>query len=400
MFPSVEIESYYRSFKEGYTLVDEFAEVAQLCEEWLLSFEHDKDPFRGAMDSLTVDTSDYPNSDRLDFSIAMSLGISNRMTAKIAKAYGRYIQEEKYALRELFDAIIERSLIEYGVNALEALCHCDSFETFESLSYIYMLGASQVRIAAVALDHPELFKKTLEMIDSDETKSEISLGLLSCFPPAPESCIHRMVVDTKEKEEQFLLSRLDRLRCYLFGESTDHIGYQREAGFASLRMKHLGDIELKVISVDDFMPIHLDEDFTENLVAHKCSFTARFFGYNNQALPSEQLSPLFHETTQKFLEAGLTAEFIITQGIMMREGGTSSLAEVMEQIGRILTSNLSYYEPVFREYLKNFSVEEIVRASQDADTLARVYKITRRHDLLEKAGASVRERVIESDLGL
>lgn len=400
MFPSAEIESYYRSYKEGYTLVDEFAEVALLCEEWLLSFQHSQDPFRAAMDSLSVDTSDYPNIDRIDFSIAMSLGISNINTAKIAKAFGRYIQEERHALRELLDAIIERSQIEDGINALEVLCNCDSFKTFERLSYIYMLGASQVRIAAVALDHPELFKMTLEMFESDEVKSQVLLGLLSCFPPAPESCIHRMVVNTKDKEEQFLHSRLDRLRCYLFGESTDHIGYQRESSPSSLRMKQLGDIELRVISVDDFSPIHRDQDFNRFIIENKVSFVARFFEYNSQALPSEHLAPIFHEVTQKFFEAGLSAESIITQGIMMREESTSSLTEVIEQIGRILTSHLSYYEPVFRNYLDNFSVEEIVRASQDANTLARVYKITRMHDLLEKAGTSVRERVIESDLGL
>lgn len=400
MFPCAEIESYYRSYREGYTLVDEFAEVAQLCEEWLLSFQHDEGAYGSAMDSLIANNSDYPNDDRLDFAIAMAIAISSGKTAKIVGAFWEYIEDERFYLRSMLEDIIEKSQITDGVNALEALSHCGSFKHFETLSHIYGLGASQVRIAAVALDHPQLFKMTLEKIDGDEAKNETSLGLLSYFPPAPDSCIHRMIVNTKEKEEQFLHSRLDRLRCYLFGESTDNIGYQRETSLADLRMKQLGNMELKVASFEDFMPIYLDEDFTKILIQHKCSFTARFFGYNYQALPSEHLAPIFHEVTQKFFEAGLSAEFIISQGIMMSEGVTSSLPEVMEQIGGILTSHLSYYEPVFRDYLDNFSVEEIVRASQDANTLARVYKITQRHDMLEKAGASVRERVIESDLGI
>ena len=401
MFPNHEIESFYRSYKEGYFLKDEFHDVASLCEEWLLGFD-DKEPAKQALGILALQPSDYKNDDRLYFAMSMALCIPSERTGKLIPQYKDYVEEESFMISSIITHL-NASLDENNkVDVLRAFSALQDWRYYQTARVAYVVELSEVRLAAVAADNVEVFKSTLTG-EHPKRDRYLSMEALASFPEKQDSAIHTALIHDEQREKDLFLQRIKKLRQQYLGEYSEDWGWLRPTLGSGVVLQPYGVNTLAIATTSDIPPAHLDTQFTLKLEADKQRLVESFF-YVQSSYLEEHSKDIqgFLEAAKAFMAAGVSGAYIIDHAVVGKAEDTppAPLMEALEAFGRMNAINQSIFAPVYTDYLSQFTDREIITQCDSDSALAAVYGLTRNKAFLLESRGSAIDQCLGSDLGL
>lgn len=401
MFPNHEIESFYRSYKDGYFLKDEFHDVASLCEEWLLGFD-DKEPVKQAMGILALQPSDYKNDDRLHFAMSMALCIPSEKTGALIPRYNTYVENESFALGSIISEF-NKCLPAHGkVDVLRAISALPGREYYQTARLTYMVSWTEIRIAAFVEDNHEVFRNTLS---GEDPKRDMNLAMeaLASFPENQSSAIHQALIHDDQGRQDLFLQRVKRLRQKYLGEYTEEWGWLRPAPGSAATLQPYESPAMPAATFNEIPPAHLDPQFTLKLQADKQRLVESFFYVQSSYLEEHNKDIQgFLEAAKVFMAAGVSGSYIIDLAVVGKTEGTPSatLMEALEAFGRMNAINQAIFAPVYTDYLSQFTDREIIAQCESDSALAAVYGLTRNKAfLLESRGGAI-DKCLSSDLGL
>lgn len=400
MFPSREIESFYRSFKDGYFIRDEFRDVAALCEEWLLSFDG-KEPVKQAMQVLNLQPSDYSNDDRINVALSLALCIPSQATGTLFERYDFDIGQRSFEIGSLVTEI-NKCLPDNGkVDVLRAFDALPGREYYQSARQAYMCDMTDVRMDAVAHDNLKVFKNTL---DGDDAvfAAKTAMGALTSFLEKPESAIHQALVHDEQGEKDYFHHQVLKLRQFYLGDYVEQTGWLRAEPGETATLQPFHDSTLKLATFDEITPAHKHPQLAQKLEVDKYRLASKFFYVTEFFLEDVKNIEGFHEATRAFMEAGLTSRYILTHALAKRaeDEPQVSLKEALARLGTLNATNQAIYAPVFQDFLGQFTEQQILDACESDETLAGVFKLTRNKAFLLGSRGSAIDQCLSSDLGL
>ncbi|AXH59563.1 hypothetical protein [Pseudomonas amygdali] len=401
MFPNHEIESFYRSYKDGYFLKDEFLDVASLCEEWLLGFD-DKEPVKQALSILALQPSDYKNDDRLHVAMSMALCIPSEKTGTLIPRYSTYIENESFALGSII-AELNKCLPPHGkVDVLRAISALPGREYYQAARLAYMVSMTEIRNAALVEDNLEVFKNTLT---GEAPKRDMNLAMeaLASFPENQSSEIHQALIHDDQGGKDLFFQRVKRLRQKYLGEYTEEWGWLRPAPGSAAILQPYESPALPIATFNEIPPAHLDPQFSIRLGDDKQRLVDSFF-YVQSAYLEEHDKDVqgFLEAAKAFMAAGVSGAYIIDHAVVGKAEGSppATLMEALEAFGRMNPINQAIFAPVYTDYLSQFTDREIIAQCESDGALAAVYGLTRKKAFLLESRGSAIDRCLSSDLGL
>lgn len=401
MFHIEKIESFYQEFENDFLDSENFYEVAKLCEEWLLGYEHEADPKSCALQQLSSSTGEHGNNGRFQFALTLALCIPSPATSRIEKIYRQQILAKKAYIRghcKVFSVLVDPSIT---INPADALRHAESDAAFETFLTVYGLDFDKLRVGAIGSDDIELFKKSLAAFKgSKEEYLDAAIYDLALFPYDPNAVIHKYLIRSSNDEKRLAQLRFSVFRESVLGEPTPNIRFLRSCRGDAPALQP-GELMLKRADFYQLQPLHLEKDFTNILLADPYDLTNMLFACKNMPLIFDQAAPLYHACIKKVMESGFTASFIVTHGIMMRgKDETVTLTEVLNTLINISPAYLSFYRPILSQYLAGFTYEEILEANRDPKALAISYKMTGNPEIIRRSPGFTKDKILESDLGL
>lgn len=401
MFPNREIESFYRSYKDGYFLKDEFHDVASLCEEWLLGFD-DKEPNRQAMAVLALQPSDYQNVDRLHFAMSMALCTPSETTGKLIPLYHSYIESESFTLGSIIAELNKCLPNDRKVDTMRAFCALPCHEYFQATRLAYMLEPFEIRLAATAMDNLDVFRNTLT---GDDPKRDRNLAFqaLASFPEKPDSAIQTALIHDEQGEKDLFLQRIKKLHQHYLGEYSEDWGWLRPTPGSGVVLQPYGVNTLAIATTSDIAPAHLDSQFAFKLEADKQRLVESFFYVQSFYLEEHNKDIQgFLEAAKAFMDAGVSGSYIIEYAVVAKAEGTppATLMEALEAFGRMNAINQSIFAPVYTDYLSQFTDREIIAQCDSDSALAAVYGLTRNKAFLLESRGSAIDQCLGNDLGL
>lgn len=401
MFPSHEIESFYRSYKDGYFLKDEFHDVASLCEDWLLGFD-DKEPVKQALGILALQSSDYKNDDRLHFAMSMALCIPSETTGKLIPQYKDYIEEESFTISSIithFDTHLEDSK---KVDVLRSFTALPDWKCYQTTRLAYRVGLTEVRIAAAAADNLLVFNNTL--IGEDPKRvANLAMQALASFPEKLDSAIHKALIHDEQGEKDLFLQRFKKLRQQYLGEYSEEWGWLRPTPGDDTVLHPDGNTTLVIATLLDIPPAHLDPQLTLRLEADKQRLVESFFYVQSSYLEEHNKDIQgFLESAKALMAAGVSGSYIIDHAVVAKAQGSApaTLMEALESFGRMNAINQAIFAPVYTDYLGQFTDREIIAQCGSDSALAAVYGLTRNKAFLLESRGSAIDKCLSSDLGL
>lgn len=401
MFHIDKIESFYQDFQDDFLDSENFYEVARLCEEWLLGYENEADPKKCAIQQLSSNSSERENDGRFQFALALAFCLPSASTSRIEKIYRQQILARKAYLIghcKVFSVLVDPSIT---INTADALRQAESDAAFETMLTVYGFDHHKLRVGAIGSDDIVLFKKSMSAFKgSEEEYLDAALYDLALFPYDPSSVIHKYLIRNPQDEKRLAQFRFSTFRENVLGEPSPNVMFLRPSpGDAPVLQP--GELMLKKADFYQLQPLHLEKDFTTLLLADPYDLTNMLFACKNMPLIFDQSAPLYHACTKKVMEAGFTASFIVTHGIMMRgKDETVTLSEVLSTLVNITPAYLSFYRPILSRYLSGFTADEILKATSNPRALAITYKMTGNPEIIRRSSGSTKDRIFESDLGL
>ncbi|MBD8615424.1 MULTISPECIES: hypothetical protein [Pseudomonas] len=400
MFPSLEIEAFYRSQKEGYFLKDEFVDVARLCEEWLMSFD-DKEPALQALSILSLGESDYDNRDRMRFAVSMALCIPSQTTGVLVPRYQGYMDENSFDLGSIISGI-NASLPEEGkVDVLQAFAALPGREFYQTARQAYMVELSTVRLHAVAHDNLDVFRNTLP---GDDPKKDVSIALntLTQFPEQKDSEIHRALIHDEQSEKDLFFYRMTNLRQLFVGVYKDEIGWLRPSAEEVITLQPYHDSSLQRATFADIPHAYEDPLFSQRVNSDKYRLVEKFFSLTAMHVTQTLDFEGFHAASRAFLNAGVESHYIISHALVSSDESSPliDLKQALSTLGSLSAMNQELYAVIYQDYLSHFSAESIAAHCESDESLAAVFKITRNKAYLMASRGSAIDKCLGSDLGL
>lgn len=401
MFPSHEIESFYRSYKDGYFLKDEFHDVASLCEDWLLGFD-DKEPVKQALGILALQPSDYKNDDRLHFAVTMALCIPSETTGNIIERYLQYIENESMSVSSMIKEFNKSLPACKKVNVLRAFSSLPGRGYYRATRQVYKVEWRQVQLAAVALDNIEVFENAI-FAENGWRGLKTAMDTLASFPEKKDSVIHKAYVHDAQSEKDLFLHRAIRTRQKYLGENPEEFGWLRATQEDAIVLQPFENSALVAANHHEVLPAHFDPKLPFKLVADKQRLVESFFYVQRSYLDEHNKDVQgFLEAAKAFMAAGVSGSYIIDHAVVAKPEGSApaTLMEALESFGQMNAINQAIFAPVYTDYLSQFTDREIIAQCGSDSALAAVYGLTRNKAFLLESRGSAIDKCLSSDLGL
>lgn len=408
MFPILQIEAFFRSKVDGLWLDDEFPAIASLCEQWLLSFKGDSEPSDGylgrkpagqALDALNAQDSDYPNEQRLRFAVAMALCTPNEKTGDLFVAYRDFIDQDSFELGDEVRDISGRIRSHSKVDVYKAFTALPGREYYSIARNAYMTELEHVRRQAFLRDDVGVFKWSLP--EENKHSAVVGFSALLEFPLDPESKIYQSLITDENAEKALFRRQISQLRM-IAGDVDDKYGWLRPEQDDIPILEPWLDPTYTPATAESFKAIHRDPHFARNLHRDTYQVTDSFFDKLDENLRIHTDPVIVKEVTRAFVDAGVSAEYIISYGMLGKLEGSevATPAEALTAYGELGPFNRAFYGPAYLEYLKQFTPEQIIEACINDEALSAIYGLTRDKRYLEAGASYARDKCFESDLGL
>lgn len=392
MFPEPHLENLYQSFMSEN--VDNGAALASAFSAWLVEL--------GGSQALMEALDDCPSSlekdVRISFSLAMGLLSTTERTPIIFDLYENLLSARKY------QGHVTVMLSNAGSKGVITDVVC-AFSLFKDIEHedlavsIYDTDILEVRKHAFAQDNLEVFLKTTD--DNAEFHSAFeSYFIIASFPLRPDSLIYKHFVTNDNQRSKLLAARLRRhwietfqdkqLKIHDFYEYPDPSTPSLIPGNKN-RLK-VGDFREEASPLDDPYLIELLAKDPQLAIS--------------STLPNDRVEKnqarVFQSFLAKLLSLGFSAQQMITYGPAMvsRGGVLVDLDDSVRTFASLSQVKRSLYEPIFKQHLSEFEPQEIALACKSDDEIIAMYDLLRDNAFLKAASPRLRERMLNSDLGL
>ncbi|MBD8089143.1 hypothetical protein IFT48_04045 [Pseudomonas fluorescens] len=407
MFPTLEIESIFKQYMKGQLDIEGFAAVAQLTEQWLLGFEGAWDPAMAAIQSLCQQNSaEY--SKRMLFALSLVLCAPSENTPRIFAAYKTQIKNEMPSVQEWISSMA-MALGPHGVevDVVKCLRHLEP-SLLDIACDAYQISRMELLQDAVAWDDLDLFNISLP--ENADLVKHWFFSTLAKFEPAPESDIHRTLITTDDDEKEFFYYRVQEVRSRLFDEYAGGSNFKRPTGErrATLFPDGLHALERGTTASDqDF---YRQPDFKERLMQDQERIVKSFFMHMNVGVGNENNDHHAAIITQAFLDAGISAAYIVEHGpcahMQVRlptddgQEEPMSLKKALARFELMKVEGKDFYTRLYTLYLKDFSTEQVIDLCDTPESLVSAYQLTGNKAFLQAGNDKTRSLVMGLDLGL
>lgn len=418
MFPVLQIESFYRSSVDGLWLDDEFPAVARLCEDWLISLIPENletlevgelKPAGRAINQMKFQESDYSNEGRLYFALAMALSIPNEKTGLLFEGYYDTLDQQSYEIGAHVQEINSRIQAHPKVDVYEAFTHLPGREFYRVARLAYMTEISHVRLQAVARDDVNVFKWTLP--DEKTRASIVAYNAMLEFPVDPGSAIYQSMITDDAAETALFRRQVAKLKHIATAMLDAHIPPYSNEVYGFLRpdpseMPVLEPYEENTFpeaTAETFSFAHKQPDFGQKVMRDAFQVTGCFFDLIDDNLRGYCDPGYVQEVTKAFMDAGLTASYLMTTGVCGDLEGDQpvSLKRALRRLGDMGPRNWTFYSYLYQEFLKPYSTEEIITNCEDnGKVIQAMYRITGDRAYIEAANGPALAQILETELGL
>lgn len=404
MFPILEIESRFCQYMKREMDIFGLEQVARLTEQWLLSFEGERDPAMSAIQNLCQQSSvEYDK--RMLFSLSLALCFPTENTAQLFSTYRRYISQELPNIQQwvtAMDMVLESDDEVIYVDVVKGLRDV-SPEIIETACGAYGVDRTDLILDAIAWDDLELLN--LAIPDDKDKARHWCLSALAKFDPAPNSRIHKVLITTDQDERDFFFYRALEVRALLFDEYSGAACYKRSTGNRKPTLFPDGIGELELGDAAGPEAFYRQPDFQEKLMKEPDRIIKSFFQHlNNTGSYNDRHAA---EITQAFLAAGIAPAHIVEHGPcapkMVQDGRTEeemSLKKALSRFEDMEPTGQAFYASLYVQYLKDFTTEQIIKLCDTPERLALAYRLTGKKAFLEAGNETTRSIVMSQDLGL
>ncbi|AYG48218.1 hypothetical protein DV532_28535 (plasmid) [Pseudomonas sp. Leaf58] len=413
MFPFMQIESFYRSKVDGLWLDDEYPAVAGLCQEWLASLipksmgnlkVGDLKPAGHAMKAMKWQESDYPNSDRLHFALAMALSIPGKNTDALFAAYYDTLDQQSFEIGAHMEDINGKIQDHPKIDVYQAFSLLSGREYYSVARRIYMTELEHVRLQAVARDDVGVFKWTLP--EETERASVVAYTAMLEFPVDPESAIYKGVVTDEVAEKALFRRQVSKLRHIATAmndaDTSEVYGFQRPLPAEIPVLEPFKENAFPRATAETFMHAHRKPDFAQKVMRDAFQVTGCFFDLMQNNLVGYCNAGYVQEVTQAFIDAGLSPSYLMSTGVCGDLEGDSpvTLKRALSHLANMGPRNWTFYGYLYQEFLKPYTTEEIIANCDDDRAIEALSQITGDRAYIENASGAALASICERDLGL
>lgn len=254
----------------------------------------------------------------------------------------------------------------------------------------------------IAHDDLKAFQSVITIAPSSSEWMQ-KYGYLSEFPLAPESRVHKHLIETDQDLKNLFLSRITHLRQDVGQDAESRLAHERFESTLGESIPPVWDAYHSPVRADLGARLYLSDGFAESLRRDAFRCAKGFFG-PTLGLRVAGADGLNHisSITHAFIDAGLSPRFILTYGMGGALEGKPlfSLEQVLGKLGELKDANLEFYAPVCQAYFKDFEKKTLSEHCKTDDACLALYRMTRDKAFLSKAGSRVRDEALASDLGL
>lgn len=395
MFFLLPLEDLYRQYCRSRIDPHQIPAVAELAEQWLLSFSTSQDPYMDALNSLGAHD---PQNTEKRFYFAFSLALCEP-TANTGKLFSVFIETLSQ------NASLIGSWVGEVMSEIFPVHYIDVLKAFEatpkslySIAYsCYQTHAVNVRLAAAACDNQKVFMDTLP--DDHEKSHNAKFEALAHFPIKPESAVHQAVVECKKDERDLVYFFLEALRKQLASDYKDGITYLRPEAICTPVIQPQGWLESPLQGTQ--IPIYKHPIFKEALSHDPSRFIKQFFIHRDSRLdvhPSNWRH--VDDVFRAFMASGVSAEQIIDEGARGKVATRTTLKSALAKLSQMTPENQRFYHEAYKSYLAIYTTKDILANCMNSATLLVAYQATGNLDLLQGGNDLVRDLAMASDLGL
>ncbi|MBD8681913.1 hypothetical protein [Pseudomonas sp. CFBP 13719] len=401
MYKVAVLDAFHDDLENEIWDEDAFPMAAEAAERWLLGFSDSTNPEKSALAKLRKGESSRQDS-RLIFALAMALCAPSPNTGAIIWAYYGYINKNDTDLITKVSFVAHNAQPEHEVDVFTAFRSLPEGNLHELTARLYSVTLQNVMDYAILWDDPEVFRKCLHSESGLQTWPICSA--LARFPENTTSRIFQEFASTEQGTKDLFFHRLFALRRQL--ERVYTHGIERlwldDHQLGVLMPSHRSAADnLPLSELLAVAPPHKTPGFAQALQKDALRIIRETFAYKQDAL---KIDPSYwhhvDDLTQTFLDAGITAEQLVSQGACGQPTETVSLRRALSTLGGMDTMNLRFYQVMFRAYLANHEPEHIMANAKTSKCLLAVYHITGDKAYLQAGNHNVREAALGSDLGL
>lgn len=398
---------FWKAFSTGSWAIQVLHDATPHMEALLVAGANSDDPEDFVVRAVTSqdDTQDHADTKgrfRLNLMLANAIVTPSENTSRILKEFDPFIRPRISEIR--------RETQFFARGGLSDIRSALAFVEPEQIGMVLKLtgmSSSDAITVAIAWDDSNLLHKLLEyrLIKSPPGKVEDPwervYPLLAKFSIDPKTRISQAMEEAGKSTDEVVLSKLRNMRGQLEMGLVQTNTFLRisevPAGLAITPTSH-GFIH-EGIGESLF---YLQPAFAELLGRRPYDAVTTFFLCNPPDDFDEGCLPLEDAIGQAFMDAGVSAHYIITHGIIgyTEDQPLAPLARILRALGRLKKEQIHYYSAVHKAYFSEFDAQTLVRnCSSDQDLLA-LHQVTRNKDVLRLAGHGARDALFGSDLGL
>lgn len=393
---------------------DIFAAAAQKIEICLMSFIDEEDPLEDLLHEVFQDSEDkglenffgYPvrigyERDELKklvaFMLATTMSVPNQNLPKIFSAYMLFINDMKYQLKDTFRV--------YGRNKLgnmRSLIRLANTDHLKQMLQICCVSTAGALIDAIANDDMEAYKRAWgAYTHTDEWKEKF--GTLASFPVEPDTAVHKALIVTDEDKKDLFLARIFALRHDVENFFCNGINNYRNPDPSTSTLFPNYENSWPICAPDHEQLFYAQQGFALGIQQDTLRCIQGFFA------PKKVLEIRAHDgwdhidrITQAFLDAGVSAQHILTYGLCREKQGAPlvSMQHAIGRLGMLNKEDLRFYRVAFQALFRDFDTKTLLSYCATDESRQALYAVTLDKDILSLAGDRVRDGAFASDLGL
>lgn len=393
---------------------DLFAAAAQKIEICLMSFVDEDDSvvdllhevFRNSEDQGLEKFFGYPvrngyerdeHKNLVAFMLATAMSAPTQNLPRIFSAYMPFINDMKYKLKDTFRV--------YGRNKLgdmRSLIRLSNPDHLKRMLQICCVSNTGALMDAIANDDMMAYSRAWDVYThTDEWKEKF--GMLSLFPVEPYTAVHKALIVTDQDKKDLFLARVFGLRHDVEDFFRNGINYSRNPDPSISTLFPNYENAWPICTPDHEQPFYAQKGFALGVQQDTLRCIQAFFA------PKKVLDIRAHDgwdhidrITQAFLDAGVSAQHILTYGLCREKQGAPlvSMQHAIGRLGMLNKEDLRFYRVAFQALLRDFDTKTLLSYCATDESRQALYAVTLDKDILIRAGDRVRDGAFASDLGL
>lgn len=409
-----EITELYQQTHDGTIDRSAFSIAAHENEAYLMAFLGHTEPDEAILhqifrDSLAVGAKKFYGYDVvaggqreltkkfLVFMLATALAAPTKNLNRIFNAYMLFINDHQFQFRDTFEKYSDHQLGD--VRALVKLADPNHLKRILRLVNVSFSGAL---VDVISNDDLDAYSKLWSVYDcADEVEEKF--GKLALFPIDPERDIHQALIVTEQDQKNLFLCKIFNLRNQVEKGFLNASRFLRNPD-PSTPTLFPGGAPIVLPNNPENQPLFYREpSFSLGVQQDTFRCVQGFF------TPSDSLDVRDNHgwehidgITQAFLDAGVSAQYILTYGLCREFQGDPliSLQKAMGHLSMLNKPNLRFYSAAYRAFFKDFDTKTLLNNCATDASREALYAITRDKDVLRLAGPRARDGAFASDLGL